>query len=493
MYLPTPPSYREKRAYLDPNKTFLYVFGVSSYLCLLAGMALFTSKFIWFLPFLALTAVYLTISYFIGVFGTSFNYLKHRVSRWKNRKYEPTVDIYLPCCGEPIEVLLNTYSHVRNLDWPSSKLKVYVLDDGGSDEVKAHAEANGFTYIRRPNRGELKKAGNLRYAFAQTSGDLIVIYDADFVPRADFVREVAHYFADDSVAIVQTPQFFTIESSQAWIEKGASYIQELFYRLIQVNRNTWGASVCVGTNATYRRKALEPFGGTAPIGYSEDLHTGFQVITAGWKLKYIPLNLAKGICPDKLSGFFTQQYRWCMGSTTLFFNPEFWKSNLSFMAKVNYMSGMLYYMSTGIGIFLVPIPGLVMVWVFPEHVFWYNWMFSFPSMLYGIVYLSLWTRAPFGWYSFRARVASYYAHIFALYDKFRSSTMPWVPTGVAKKNSRYLAFKSLLFWWSSACFFLATAGCFYHMTSLTDFNFYPMLFFTGFNYWIQMGILQEEA
>ena len=87
----------------------------------------------------------------------------------------------------------------------------------------------------RPDRPALKKAGNLRHAFSQTSGDLIVIFDADFCPRQDFLKETIPYLGQDaSIGIVQTPQFFRYRDEQTWIEKGAGITQEFFYRLVQV-------------------------------------------------------------------------------------------------------------------------------------------------------------------------------------------------------------------------------------------------------------------
>lgn len=88
--------------------------------------------------------------------------------------------------------------------------------------------------IRRDNRPELKKAGNLRYAFARTSGEVISIFDADFCPRADFLRETLPYLVDPSIGILQTPQFFRRLGRQTWVEQGAGACQEPFYRLVQV-------------------------------------------------------------------------------------------------------------------------------------------------------------------------------------------------------------------------------------------------------------------
>src|SRR6185437_1135645 len=146
--------------------------------------------------------------------------------------------------------------------------RAYVLDDGPSGEARAAAAASGFGYLRRPEPRAGKKSGNLRYAFARTSGEFLLILDADFAPRPDFLAETLPYFAgDDRLAIVQTPQFFRESIAQAWIENAAGAIQEVFYRFIQVARDRFGAAICVGTSAVYRRSALEPQGGPTLIPY----------------------------------------------------------------------------------------------------------------------------------------------------------------------------------------------------------------------------------
>lgn len=149
-------------------------------------------------------------------------------------------DILLPCCGEPLEILANTYKHIARLSYTNHR--VHVLDDGGLDTVKQLAERYGFNYIRRENRGHLKKAGNLRHAFPITSGEFFTIFDADFCPRPDFLQETLPLLRESpDIAILQTPQFFRPCSEQTWVEQGASATQELFYRVSQVSRDYWGA------------------------------------------------------------------------------------------------------------------------------------------------------------------------------------------------------------------------------------------------------------
>ena len=124
-------------------------------------------------------------------------------------------------------------------------MTVWVLDDGDQSQVERLAVEFGFNYVVRPNRGHLKKAGNLRHAFRVTTGDFIVILDADFCPRADFLEHTVPYMDDPTVGIVQTPQFFDSLTTMNWLERTAGATQELFYRWVQPSRDRAGAPVCV--------------------------------------------------------------------------------------------------------------------------------------------------------------------------------------------------------------------------------------------------------
>jgi len=182
--LPYPPDAREKLLYLDTKRSVLLVMGIFSFLSASAGVWLFTvssSVFAWFSVFATFVQIHLTIFYFTGVFGKDFDYKSHVAIKEDfavTPDSAPSVDIYLPCCKEPLEILKNTYKYVAGLEYPASRLKVHVLDDGASDEVKQLADSFGFNYILRDDRPDLKKAGNLRWAFARTEGDFFVIYDA---------------------------------------------------------------------------------------------------------------------------------------------------------------------------------------------------------------------------------------------------------------------------------------------------------------------------
>ncbi|KAK1756362.1 hypothetical protein QBC47DRAFT_460200 [Echria macrotheca] len=457
LVMPTGPTDEEKLKYISTNRLPIYIIGMFSFLTLSAGMWLFTlcaPIFYWYGVFVLFLNVYLSISYFVGILGKDWDYAGHQrlVAEYPiTDETAPTVDVYLPCCSEPLEILENTYQHVMRLDWPAHKLKVYVLDDGNQPAVRALAASYGFGYIVRDDRPRLRKAGNLRWAFARTHGDFFAIFDADFCPRQDFVRElVVQHLADERTAIVQSPQYFRVTGAQTWVEQGAGATQELFYRVVQVNRNRWGASICVGSNALYRRAALEEVGGTAEIGFSEDVHTGFDATDRGWKVKYVPLCLATGICPNTPRSFFSQQMRWARGSTTLLTTKRFWVSNLTLMQKVCYLCGLLYYSAVSLGIFISPIPGTLVLIFRPQWFHYYNLAFAVPSIIYGSVIFRFWAKAEYGLNVQHVMVLQSYAYLTAIKDRLFGIELLWAASGDRKahKSNKYRNMRLLCWFWS---------------------------------------------
>ncbi|KXH25853.1 glycosyltransferase family 2 [Colletotrichum simmondsii] len=457
LVLPVCPNDTEKLSYVHTNRLLLYIFGVFSFLSLGAGMWLFALSapaFYWYGVFAGAMCIYLLISYAVGIIGRDWDYKAHLdlVERFPiTEENAPTVDIYLPCCSEPIEILENTYKHIVNIDWPASKLQVHVMDDGNSEPVRLLAEKYGFNYSVRDDRPRLRKAGNLRWTFAQTSGDFFAIFDADFCPRPDFVKELmVEHLGDDKTALVQSPQYFRVTDDQTWVEQGAGATQELFYRVVQVNRNRWGASICVGSNALYRRESLVEVGGTAEIGFSEDVHTGFGAVDRGWKVKYIPLCLATGVCPNSPRAFFSQQMRWARGSTTLLTNGHFWVSNLTLMQKICYLSGFLYYAAVSLNIFLAPIAGTLLLAIRPEWFKFWNLAFAIPSILYGVILMRCWAKAKYGFNVQHAMTVQSYAYLTAIKDRLFNIELLWAASGDSKahKSNKYRNMRLLCIIWT---------------------------------------------
>jgi Glycosyl transferase family 2 len=315
LVLPRPPADAERESYAWRALPFLTIALFISSLSIVLAQALMEIRNAPILPiaaalFAVYTFIYLVyqlVSLPVNFTGRSFDLAAHDalVSSWRPECY-PDVDIYLPICSEPLPVLRNTWLGVAELiDGYPGSVEAFVLDDGDDDDAALVARSFGFTYVRRPVH-EYKKAGNLNYAFMRTSGEHIVVFDADFRPRADFLDETLPYMDNPAIGLVQTPQFFRASPRQTWVERAAGATLEVFYRAVQVSRDRFGSALCVGSNCVYRRAALAPNGGFTVIPYAEDSHTGLDARRYGYELTYVPVPLAAGICPGNLDAFMRQ-------------------------------------------------------------------------------------------------------------------------------------------------------------------------------------------
>jgi len=439
--LPPAPTDEETTRYVDRNLALIVRTSLASFGALLISQARFvflTPVFTWcFLPLVSFTCAYYLISLYVNVGTRGFDYEAHRglVATWWPG-WHASLDVFLPVCGEPIAILRNTWTHVFELAraYPGTAT-VYVLDDSADTRLRDMAADFGFTYLVRPNRGWMKKAGNLRYGFACSSGEFILILDADFAPRADLPAEMLPYLAaDPSLGIIQSPQYFRATAQMSWMERGAGAVQELFYRAVQVSRDRHDGAICVGSCAIYRRAALATNGGTSIIEHSEDVHTGFDLRCAGWGLRYIPIPLAAGLCPSDPNSFLVQQYRWCAGSMSLLGSRKFWAARMRFRTRCCYFSGFFYYVHTAVFTFAAPAIPLVMLIVLPENVRLANYVFIAPSMIYNLVVFPAWHRCRFGPTALMAKLLYGWAHVIAIFDILRRKRMGWQTTGEGKRK-----------------------------------------------------------
>ena len=493
LILPSAPSDEEKYSYVGMSRRFIISCVGLAVLTMAVGtflMARASPYYCWFVIYALFTEIWLLASLWMAVSGNRFDVSAHNklVQDFPiTEKGAPTIDIYLPICKEALEVIENAWNHVVALNYPDSRLAVFVLDDGGEKAVQALAERFRFHYICRPNRPELKKAGNLRYAFHQTSGEFFAVFDADFCPRPDFLLETVPYMlADEKHAIVQTPQYFRASPNQTWTEQGGGMVQEYTFRIMNPCRDKWAASLCVGSCAVYRRNALDPIGGTMPVETSEDIHTGFYVLTHGWTIKNICLCLACGVCPDTPSAFFAQQYRWCHGTMHLAISREFWMSNLSVQQKLCYAIGFYDYPSVAIQAFAIHVASPLVLWTRPDLFKYYNFFLAFPSIVVGFFAMKIWARGRYTLSAQYVTILVSYAAFQAFLDLVRGRSMGWKPTGgrggKAHKNQRYQHMRFLAWAWTITHNVALLSACAYQgATGLGWYNFVPALVINAFN------------
>ncbi len=441
--LPSPPTDEEKQWYSGRQHRWLLLAQAGALGLVVVSttrFALSRPALLLFLPLVALYVVSAVVSLLSSSRGKRTSRADHadRVEHYAPARW-PSVDVFLPTAGEPLDVLANTYRHVAALRWPGPVV-AHVLDDGDRAEVRVLAEAHGFVYRVRPDRGHLKKAGNLKFGYDHSDGDLVAIFDADFVPRPDYLHDLVPYFEDPATGIVQSPQFFDARKGMPWLQRTAGATQELFYRWIQPSRDRSGAAICVGTCAIYRRAALEAAGGFAQIGHSEDVHTGVKLMKAGYGLRYVPVVVSKGLCPDTLLGFLNQQYRWCTGSMSLLADRSFHRNPVfSLRQRLSFWSGFLYYISTAVNVFAAPLPGLVMLWLFPQYISPHNTAWLLGAVLLWYIVLPTVMQAHWRMDVLRVQQLYSFAHAVAILHVLTGRTKEWVATGSANTRTTPLA------------------------------------------------------
>ncbi|MGW4477852.1 glycosyltransferase family 2 protein [Rhodococcus triatomae] len=445
----SPPDDSELYAYLGPQRRWVQVCMTVAFGLAALSLARFATTSVWLWPLLVVLAVNICGSVISALSGWN----RRRISADSHRRTTvtwaqenpvgPSVDVFLPTCGEDLEVLLNTYRHVEKMYW-SGELTVWVLDDADRPEVAAEARAHGFRYLVRPNRGHMKKAGNLQHAYDNTDGEFIVVLDADFCPRPDFLDHLVPYMDDPKVGIVQSPQYFDTTPSMNWLERTAGATQELFYRWVQPSRDAAGAPICVGTCAVYRRAALAVTGGFAQIEHSEDVHTGIFLLRAGFATQYVPILVSKGLCPSDTAGFLNQQYRWCNGSITLLRSGNAHRHPLTLRQRICFWAGFMYYISTAVNVFAIHVPGVIMAVFFPLEVRAAHFV---PFLAGAWVYFVLLPRVSNSRWRFevmRVQMAYSFCHALAITHKLTGRTKGWVATGAVGKKSSLARTVSIL-------------------------------------------------
>lgn len=279
-------------------------------------------------------------------------------ARWQAGSWRPWVDVLIPTCGEPLPVLERCLLGCSNLTYPHRTL--WVLDDAGRPEVEALATAYGCRYHHRPLRLHAK-AGNLNAGLALSQGELVAVFDADFVPQHHFLDRTLGLLMEPEVALVQTPQHFLNADPvmrNLGLESWLLPDEESFYRWIEPVRSAWGAVVCAGTSFVVRRSALEQIGGFVEPAISEDLVTGIALAARGWQLRYLGEKLSAGLAAESMLDFVRQRQRWAAGTLQALRLPQgpLRQRGLHWGQRLAYLEGALHWFNTVPRLLLLLMP-----------------------------------------------------------------------------------------------------------------------------------------
>jgi len=255
----------------------------------------------------------------------------------------PHVLVQLPVFNEPV-VVERALRAAASLDWPRERLTIQLLDDS-TDRTTAIAEAvaaelrQGGTdvqVVRRADRSGFK-AGALEAGLSLSSAPFAAVFDADFVPPADWLRRaMAPLIADGRVAFVQT----RIEWGNGdvnWLTRAQRLMQDAHFAVEQDGRYRRGVPFQFnGTGGIWRRAAVEDAGGWSHDTLSEDLDLVLRVHLKGWRGVFLMEPHVVGELPAGLADFRAQQSRWSKGFVQVarkLLGP-IWRSGWSLQAKL---------------------------------------------------------------------------------------------------------------------------------------------------------------
>jgi len=315
--------------------------------------------------------------------------------------FTPSVDVLVPSYNEATFILRRTIIGCQALDYANKR--IYLLDDTRRPEVQALTEELGCEYITRPDN-QYAKAGNLNHAIAQTHGDLIVVFDADFVPTKNFLLRTVGFFQNETVALVQTPQSFYNADPIArnlGLENVLTPEEEVFYRQIQPIRDAAGSVVCSGTSFVVRRSALEEVGGFVTDSLSEDYFTGIRLSAQGYRLIYLDEKLSAGLAADNMATHAAQRLRWGRGTLQAFFidaNP-LTIAGLRPLQRLAHLEGLFHWFTSlsRVGFLIIPL-AYAFLGVIPVQATEVEALYFF--LPYYLVQLTV-----FSWLNYRSRSA----------------------------------------------------------------------------------------
>jgi cellulose synthase (UDP-forming) len=268
-----------------------------------------------------------------------------------------TVDVYVCTYDEPVEVVAATLAGCRALTYPHT---TWLLDDGRRREMKKLAKTAGAGYLTRPDNS-YAKAGNINAALPHTSGELVLMLDADHVPMPDALDALVGYFDDERLALVQSPHdFFNHDSVQHYMV--GRHEQSLFYRVICPGKDRHGAAYWCGSAALLRREALLDIGGVATETIAEDFHTTIRLQRHGWTSRYHDEVLVQGLAPHDLDGYLVQRDRWARGNLAVFRLPEspLRARELRPVQRLSYFASLASYLAPPMRLLLLATLGLVL-------------------------------------------------------------------------------------------------------------------------------------
>jgi cellulose synthase/poly-beta-1,6-N-acetylglucosamine synthase-like glycosyltransferase len=288
--------------------------------------------------------------------------IEHRPDRdW------PFVTIQLPIFNE-MYVVERLIDNIMQLDYPRDRFEVHVLDDSTDETVDItrrkveEYRAKGFNIAQyhRTNR-QGYKAGALKEAMQHARGEFVAIFDADFLPRPDFLKATLAHFEDEKVGVVQT-RWEHLNENYSLITRLQALQLNVHFRVEQKGRHAGNYLLQFnGTAGVWRRHTIDDAGGWEADTLTEDLDLSIRAQLKGWKIIFLEEVGSPAELPAEMHGLKSQQFRWMKGGaeTARKMLPTVWRSDLSFGQKIHatmqLVASTVFVCVFIMGVFSVPI------------------------------------------------------------------------------------------------------------------------------------------
>ena len=279
----------------------------------------------------------------------------------------PHVTVQLPIYNEKY-VVKRLLESITAFDYPKELMEIQLLDDSTDDTVvisaeevsKYQSEGYDIQHVRRENR-EGFKAGALKSATQHAKGELIAIFDADFLPEKDFLKKTVQHFKDPKVGVVQT-RWEHLNQDYSLLTRVQALQLNVHFTVEQLGRKVGNLLLQFnGTAGVWRKECINDAGGWEADTLTEDLDLSYRAQLKGWKIHYLEDVTSPAELPAEMNGLRSQQFRWMKGGaeTAKKVLPQVWKSHLSVRQKIHasiHLLGSTVFLAVfSIGIFSVPL------------------------------------------------------------------------------------------------------------------------------------------
>ncbi|WP_194767369.1 cellulose synthase family protein [Tamlana sp. I1] len=313
----------------------------------------------------------------------------------------PFITIQLPVYNE-MYVMERLLDNIVELEYPKNKLEIQVLDDSTDETVettKAQIEklqaSTGIDiiHITRTDRKGFK-AGALKAGLEIAKGEIIAIFDSDFLPQKDWLKRTVPFFKDEAIGVVQT-RWGHINRNYSILTKIQAFALDAHFTLEQVGRNSKGHFINFnGTAGLWRKTCIMDAGNWEGDTLTEDLDLSYRAQLKNWKFKYLEDVETPAELPIVISAARSQQFRWNKGGAENFrkmLGPVVKNANISPKTKVH---GLLHLLNSTmfLNVLIVGILSIPMLYIKNEyaHLRPYFYIMSFFVMSTVIFFICYW-------------------------------------------------------------------------------------------------------